>query len=206
MFTGIVEERGQVVAYDGLEDAARLAVRGPVVCADTAPGESIAVNGCCLTVTDVDGDSFVADVMAETLRATTLGRLRPGSAVNLERAVTPTGRLGGHLVQGHVDGTAVVRAREPAEHWELVHVELPTALARYVVAKGSIAVDGVSLTVVEVSDSAAEPGSFSVSLIPATLAATTLGDLAQGDAVNLEVDVVAKYVERLVTSGAVRGA
>jgi len=206
MFTGIVEERGQVVAYDGLEDAARLAVRGPVVCADTAPGESIAVNGCCLTVTDVDGDSFAADVMAETLRATTLGRLRPGSAVNLERAVTPTGRLGGHLVQGHVDGTAVVRAREPAEHWELVHVELPTALARYVVAKGSIAVDGVSLTVVEVSDSAAEPGSFSVSLIPATLAATTLGDLAQGDAVNLEVDVVAKYVERLVTSGAVRGA
>ena len=206
MFTGIVEERGQVVAYDDLGDAARLAVRGPVVCVDTAPGESIALSGCCLTVTDVDGDSFVADVMAETLRATTLGRLRQGAEVNLERAVTPTGRLGGHLVQGHVDGTALVRSREPADHWELVRIDLPTALARYVVAKGSIAVDGVSLTVVEVSDSDAEPGSFSVSLIPATLAATTLGNLAEGDEVNLEVDVVAKYVERLVTIGAVRSA
>jgi len=214
MFTGIVEERGEVVALDGLDDAARLAVRGPVVCADTAPGESIAVNGCCLTVSEVDGDSFVADVMAETLRATTLGSLRPGAWVNLERAVTASGRLGGHLVQGHVDGTAVVLAREPAEHWELVHVDLPTALARYVVAKGSIAVDGVSLTVVEVNDptehpsedDADEAGSFTISLIPATLAATTLGNLAEGAAVNLEVDVVAKYVERLVTTGAVRGA
>jgi len=206
MFTGIVEERGQVVALDDLHAAARLAVRGPVVCADTAVGESIAVNGCCLTVTEIDGDSFVADVMAETLRATTLGSLRPGASVNLERAVTAAGRLGGHLVQGHVDGTAVVRSREPAEHWELVRIDLPAALARYVVAKGSIAVDGVSLTVVEVSDPVSATGSFSVSLIPATLTATTLGNLAEGDAVNLEVDVVAKYVERLVTSGAVRGA
>jgi riboflavin synthase len=202
MFTGIVEERGQVVALDDLADAARLTVRGPLVCTGTPPGASIAVNGCCLTVTEVDDDRFTADVMAETLRATTLGRLRPGSTVNLERAVTPTGRLGGHLVQGHVDGIAVVRAREPAEHWELVRVELPAALARYVVAKGSIAVDGVSLTVVTVNDA----GWFSVSLIPATLEATTLGDVAVGNAVNLEVDVVAKYVERLVTTGAERDA
>lgn len=206
MFTGIVEECGRVVAFDGLRDAARLTVSGPVVCAGTTPGASISVDGCCLTVTEVDGDSFVADVMAETLRATTLGSLRPGTRVNLERAVTPAGRLGGHLVQGHVDGTAVVRHREPAEHWELVRIDLPDALARYVVARGSIAVDGVSLTVVSVTDPAEEPGRFSVSLVPATLEATTLGDLVVGAAVNLEVDVVAKYVERLVTSAAGRGA
>jgi riboflavin synthase len=194
MFTGIVEELGEVLAVDRLDDdAARLTVRGPLVVSDASHGGSIAVDGVCLTVVTRDDATFTADVMAETLRRTSLGSLRPGSRVNLERPVTLADRLGGHLVQGHVDGTGQVLARTPAEHWELVRVSLPAGLARYVVEKGSVTVDGVSLTVVEVGDDW-----FTVSLIPATLELTTLGRKQPGDPVNLEVDVVAKYVEKLM--------
>ena len=196
MFTGIVEELGQVVSVERLPDAARLAVRGPLVTSDATPGASIAVNGVCLTVVDRRGDVFTADVMNETLQRSGLGSLSPGSPVNLERPVTLAARLGGHLVQGHVDGVGTVLSRESAEHWEVVRISLPSDLARYVVTKGSITVDGVSLTVVDVDQS-----SFGVSLIPTTLAATTLGTRAVGDTVNLEVDVIAKYVERLLGAG-----
>jgi riboflavin synthase len=196
VFTGIVEELGVVEAVQGHGDAARLTVRGPLVVADAQRGDSIAVNGCCLTVTDHDGETFTADVMAETLERTSLAEAEPGSRVNLERAVTPSGRLGGHIVQGHVDGTGRLLTRTPSEHWEVVEVSVPAELARYLVPKGSITVDGVSLTVVEVRDG--DPTSFTVSLIPETLARTTLGLRQAGDAVNLEVDVVAKYVERLL--------
>ena len=195
MFTGIVEELGEVVTLDQLDDAARLRIRGPVVVADSRHGDSIAVNGVCLTVVTTDADTFVADVMAETLRRSSLGRLEPGSLVNLERPVTLSTRLGGHLVQGHVDAVATITSRQPSEHWDVVTLTLPPGVARYVVGKGSITVDGVSLTVVEVGD---DDGWFSVSLIPTTLELTTLGRKAVGDTVNLEVDVVAKYVERLV--------
>ncbi len=193
MFTGIVEELGDVVAVEQLADAARLTVRGPEVSADARHGDSIAVNGVCLTVVTTADGTFTADVMRETLQRTGLGALRPGDPVNLERPLTLSARLGGHLVQGHVDGTGTVLQRTPGEHWEVVRVALPTELARYVVPKGSIAVDGVSLTVVE-----AGPDWFTVSLIPTTLALTTLGRAAPGTTVNLEVDVLAKYVERLL--------
>ncbi|MBO3745481.1 riboflavin synthase [Streptosporangiaceae bacterium NEAU-GS5] len=193
MFTGIVEELGEVVAVEPHADAARLTVRGKKVTSDAAHGDSIAVNGVCLTVADVTDDAFTADVMRETLVRSSLGALVPGSPVNLERAVRADQRLGGHIVQGHVDGTGVVLSREPAEHWEVVRLSLPEGLGRYVVEKGSITVDGVSLTVVEVDDV-----SFAVSLIPTTLALTTLGRKQPGDPVNLEVDVIAKYVEKLV--------
>ena len=192
MFTGIVEELGQVVTVTEQAQAARLTIRGPHVLSDAHPGDSIAVNGVCLTVVDHDSQTFTADVMAETLRRSSLGALRAGSPVNLERPVTLAARLGGHLVQGHVDGTGHVLDRQPAEHWELVTVSLPADLARYVVEKGSITVDGVSLTVVEVTTDR-----FTVSLIPTTLAHTTLGSTGLGEQVNLEVDVVAKYVEKL---------
>src|SRR5690349_18409420 len=161
MFTGIVEELGEVVALEPRGDSARLTVRGAVVTADAGHGDSIAVNGVCLTVAGAEGDSFTADVMKETLDRSSLGALRPGSRVNLERAVRADQRLGGHIVQGHVDGTGEVLSREPGEHWEVVRISLPAGLARYVVEKGSIAVDGVSLTVAAVSDD-----SFAVSLIP----------------------------------------
>jgi riboflavin synthase len=193
MFTGIVEELGDVVAVEQLADAARLTVRGPEVSADARHGDSIAVNGVCLTVVTTADGTFTADVMRETLQRTGLGALRPGDPVNLERPLTLSARLGGHLVQGHVDGTGTVLQRTPGEHWEVVRVALPAELARYVVPKGSIAVDGVSLTVVE-----AGPDWFTVSLIPTTLALTTLGRAAPGTTVNLEVDVLAKYVERLL--------
>jgi riboflavin synthase len=193
VFTGIVEELGEVVASDDLGTAARFTVRGPVVTSDARHGDSIAVNGVCLTVVTVDGDAFTADVMQETLDRSSLGALRPGSPVNLERAATLSTRLGGHLVQGHVDGTARLLGRTPDEHWEVVRFSLPPALARYVVEKGSITVDGVSLTV-----AAVDAESFSVSLIPTTLGLTTLGKKDVGDPVNLEVDVVAKYVEKLM--------
>jgi riboflavin synthase len=193
MFTGIVEELGEVVAVAELDQAARLTIRGPIVVADARSGDSIAVNGVCLTVVDHDGVTFTADVMAETLHRSSLGVLRAGSQVNLERPLTLSARLGGHLVQGHVDGTGQILGRSPAQHWDVVTVELPQELARYVVSKGSITVDGVSLTVVEIG-----PGWFSVSLIPTTLAATTLGSKGPGDPVNLEVDIVAKYVEKLM--------
>ncbi len=193
MFTGIVEELGEVVGVEQQTDAARLTIRGPLVVGDAKRGDSIAVNGVCLTVVDHDATSFTADVMAETLHRSSLSELRAGSPVNLERPVTLSARLGGHLVQGHVDGTGQILAREPAEHWELVRVSLPPALGRYVVEKGSITVDGVSLTVVEVT-----AGWFTVSLIPTTLDLTTLGSKGPGELVNLEVDIVAKYVEKLM--------
>jgi riboflavin synthase len=193
MFTGIVEELGVVEGLEEQTDAIRLTVRGPHVVTDARLGDSISVNGCCLTVAERDGETFTADVMRETLDKTSLGALEPGSKVNLERAVTATTRLGGHIVQGHVDGTGEVLTRTPSEHWELVEVSLPDELARYLVDKGSITVDGISLTVVEVKD-----GSFTVSLIPETLARTTLGFKQPGERVNLEVDVIAKYVERLL--------
>jgi riboflavin synthase len=199
MFTGIVEELGTVESLEDQGDAVRLSVRGPVVSQDAGLGDSIAVNGVCLTVTTRDGELFTADVMRETLDKSSLGALEPGARVNLERAVTPTTRLGGHIVQGHVDGTGTVRSRTPSEHWEVVEIALPPApdggagLDRYLVPKGSITVDGISLTVVDV-----RADSFTVSLIPETLARTTLGSRAPGETVNLEVDVIAKYVEKMV--------
>ncbi len=196
MFTGIVEELGVVEAVEDQGDAVRLTVRGPHVVADAGLGDSIAVNGCCLTVAARDHEGFTADVMRETLEKTSLGALAPGGRVNLERAVTAATRLGGHIVQGHVDATGAVVSREPSEHWELVTISMPRALARYLVPKGSITVDGISLTVVEVFDTP-DP-TFTVSLIPETLARTTLGLKKPGEPVNLEVDVIAKYVERLL--------
>jgi riboflavin synthase len=198
VFTGIVEELGEVVALSELGDAARLTLRGPLVTSDVAPGDSIAVNGVCLTVVESADGAFTADVMRETLVRSALGALSVGSPVNLERAVRVQDRLGGHLVQGHVDGTGQVLAIEPAQHWTVVTVSLPPDLARYVVEKGSITVDGVSLTV-----SAVGHTEFSVSLIPTTLERTTLGRKKVGDAVNLEVDITAKYVEKLLASGVV---
>ncbi|MDU0293612.1 riboflavin synthase [Saccharothrix longispora] len=192
MFTGIVEELGEVVAVADLPDAARVTIAGPLVTSDAKHGDSIAVNGVCLTVVEVEGGAFTADVMRETLTRSSLAKVAEGDKVNLERAAAVGQRLGGHIVQGHVDGTGAVLAREKAEHWEVVHIGLPPRLSRYVVEKGSITVDGVSLTVVDVSET-----EFSVSLIPTTLELTTLGRRSPGDTVNLEVDVVAKYVERL---------
>ena len=218
MFTGIVEELGEVVAVERLPDAARLTVRGPRVTAEASHGDSIAVNGVCLTVTDSTDKAFTADVMAETLRRTGLGALSPGSPVNLERPVELGGRLGGHLVQGHADGTGEILSRTPGEHWDVVRIATPPDLARYIVLKGSITVDGVSLTVSALggasssgttgsSDATGSTGGespgpwFEVSLIPTTLEMTTLGRLQPGSQVNLEVDVIAKYVESLLASG-----
>jgi riboflavin synthase len=198
VFTGIVEEVGTVVALAEEGDSARLRIAAGTVLEDTKLGDSIAVDGVCLTVTEAGGGTWSTDVMAETLRRSSLGRLAPGAAVNLERAVTPHTRLGGHLVQGHVDGVGTVLARTPGEHWEVVRIALPAGLARYVVEKGSIAVDGVSLTVSAVSAASDPEPWFEVSLIPTTLRETTLGVRGPGEPVNLEVDVVAKYVERLL--------
>jgi riboflavin synthase len=199
MFTGIVEERGEIVAMDVHGGAATVTVRGPRVTEDAGEGDSIAVNGVCLTVTAASGATFTADVMAETLRRTALGALAPGSPVNLERPLRLGGRLGGHLVQGHVDGVAAIVSRRPAEHWDVVRITIPPELARYIVEKGSVAVDGVSLTVSAMGDGQdGEPPWFEVSLIPATLAGTTLGRAQPGSGVNLEVDVIGKYVERLL--------
>lgn len=210
MFTGIVEELGEVVALERGDTSARITVRGPLVTSDASHGSSIAVDGCCLTVVDLDpaAGEFAADAMLETLERTTLGALAPGSRVDLERPVAAGGRLGGHVVQGHVDGVGTVVRREPGDRWEVVTVELPAELARYVVEKGSVAVDGVSLTVTAVTPAGGDDGrhTFSVSLIPETLRATTLGRRAVGERVNLEVDVLAKHVERLLAAGAVAGA
>ncbi|MFV0495481.1 riboflavin synthase [Mycobacterium sp.] len=197
MFTGIVEELGVVDGLESLADASRLTIRGPIVTADAVRGDSIAVNGVCLTVVEVLSDGrFTADVMAESLDRSNLGALRPGCRVNLERAAAVKSRLGGHIVQGHVDGTGLIVARVPSEHWEVVRVEMPAAVARYVVEKGSITVDGISLTV---SGLGAHPRDwFEVSLIPTTRELTTLGSAPVGTPVNLEVDVIAKYVERLL--------
>ena len=226
MFTGLVEEKGVVTAVEPLGDSVRLSVRGPVVTSDATHGASISVNGCCLTVMGQEADVFSADVMAESLDKTSLGDLSVGDEVNLERAMAAGARMGGHVVQGHVDGTGQLLDRTPSEHWEVLRFSLPDDLAPYLVPKGSITVQGVSLTVVEVTDApgggagprAADgtaPGggagpraaddtapspSFSVSLIPTTLEDTTLGSLVPGDRVNLEVDVLAKYVERLLAA------
>lgn len=198
MFTGIVEELGEVTGRDVLADAARLTIRGPVVTSDAGHGDSIAVNGVCLTVVELLPDGqFTADVMEETLNRSNLGALGVGSPVNLERAAAVNSRLGGHIVQGHVDGTGEVVGRAPSEHWEVVRIGIPPAVARYVVEKGSITVDGISLTV---SGLGTGPGDwFEVSLIPTTRELTTLGRAPVGTQVNLEVDVIAKYVERLMT-------
>lgn len=193
MFTGIVEELGTVEAVVNLPDAIRMTIAGPLVCGDADAGDSISVNGCCLTVVGEPDSSFSADVMQETLDKTCLGSLEPGDRVNLERAVTPATRLGGHIVQGHVDATGVIGGRQPSEHWELVRITMPEEIGRYLVPKGSITVDGISLTVVDVG-----ADEFTISLIPETLARTTLGFKKVGDLVNLEVDVIAKYVEKLV--------
>lgn len=198
MFTGIVEELGEVTAVEKLDDASRFRLRGPVVTEGAKHGDSIAVNGVCLTVVDLGENEFTADVMAETLNRSSLGALTTGSRVNLERPMALGGRLGGHIVQGHVDGTGRIVERRVSENWEIVKISLPDGLARYVVEKGSITVDGVSLTVVE-----AGRDHFTISLIPTTLALTTLGIKEPGDPVNLEVDVLAKYVERLLGHGAV---
>ena len=232
MFTGIVEELGEVVVLERLGDAARLTVRGPRVTAGTVTGDSIAVNGVCLTVTAISGGAFTADVMGETLSRSGLGELGPGAVVNLERSLRLDGRLGGHLVQGHVDGTGTITGRRQAEHWEVVRISMPPGLLRYVVDKGSVAVDGISLTVSAASGSPAEsgapaysggpaqsgepagsgglagsgepdqPGWIEVSLIPETLERTTLGRKQAGETVNLEVDMIAKYVEKLLGAGA----
>ncbi len=193
MFTGIVEELGQVAEIVELGDSVRLGLRGPTVTSDAHAGDSISVNGVCLTVVTNDDGVFTADVMRETLDRSSLGALAVGSPVNLERPTVLGGRLGGHLVQGHVDGVGRLLSRTSSDHWDLLAISLPAELARYVVEKGSITVDGVSLTVVSVADDR-----FSVSLIPTTLALTTLGSKGPGDPVNLEVDVIAKYVERLM--------
>jgi riboflavin synthase len=198
VFTGIVEEVGMLVVREEQGDSAVLRIRAATVLEDVKLGDSIAVNGVCLTVTGVDGDVWSTDVMAETLTRSSLGEAGAGAGVNLERAVTPHTRLGGHIVQGHVDGVGRIVSRTPSEHWEVVRIALPADLARYVVEKGSIAVDGVSLTVSAVSDVSADDPWFEVSLIPTTLRDTTLGSRAPGEPVNLEVDVMAKYVERLM--------
>jgi riboflavin synthase len=193
MFTGIVEERGRITSVEPLGDAVRVTISAHDVLEGTRHGDSIAVNGVCLTVVDFDATSFSADVMQETLNRSSLSATSAGSQVNLERAARLDSRIGGHLVQGHVDGTGTVLSIEPSEHWTLVRFSLPEGFGRYVVEKGSITVDGVSLTVVD-----AARDSFSVSLIPTTLQVTTLGDRTVGDRVNLEVDAIAKYVERLM--------
>ena len=201
MFTGIVEELGEIVAKEELVDAARFTVRGPLVTSDAGHGDSIAVNGVCLTVVDVLADgSFTADVMQETLNRSSLAKLDVGSRVNLERAAALNSRLGGHLVQGHVDGTGHVISRSPSENWEVVRIALPDSISRYVVEKGSITVDGVSLTVSALGgDRGFEH--FEISVIPTTLELTTLVTAVVGTPVNREVDVIAKYVERLHSAG-----
>jgi riboflavin synthase len=196
MFTGIVEELGEVAGIEHRGDAARLTIRGSTQ--GTSLGESIAVNGVCLTVTDITDGTFTADVMGETLDRSGLGALAPGAPVNLERSVRLADRLGGHLVQGHVDATAAILSRTPAAHWDQVRISLPGKISRYVVEKGSIAVDGISLTVSALSRADEAEAWFEVCLIPETLKRTTLGIREPGETVNLEVDVIAKYVERLL--------
>lgn len=195
MFTGIVEELGRVRSVERIEESAVLWFDGPLVVSDATAGASISCNGVCLTVVEQDQTGFSVDVMAESLRRSSLGALEVGSPVNLERAMAADGRFGGHVVQGHVDGTARILSRTPGDRWEVVRFELPADLARYVVEKGSVTVDGVSLTVSAIGDDF-----FEVSLIPTTLGLTTLGSKVVGDQVNLEVDVLAKYVETLLAA------
>jgi riboflavin synthase len=202
MFTGIVAELGEVAGIERRGDAARLTIRGSTD--GVSPGDSIAVNGVCLTVTGILGGNpgtFTADVMGETLDRSSLGALTPGAPVNLEQSVRLADRLGGHLVQGHVDGTGTIISRSPAEHWDQVRISLPAGISRYVVHKGSIAVDGISLTVSALGPPGAQTW-FEVCLIPETLKRTTMGARQPGEVVNLEVDVIAKYVERLLSGEA----
>jgi riboflavin synthase len=193
MFTGIIEELGVVDSIEQLPDAIRLKIRGPLVVSDVKRGDSIAVNGTCLTAVEFDAETFTADVMQETLRLTSLDAIKAGDPVNLERAMTAATRFGGHVVQGHVDGVGQIISRQPSENWEWVRVQVPTELMKYVVLKGSITIDGVSLTVNEVGDDW-----LGLSLIPETLALTTLGSKKPGDKVNVEADVMAKHIERLL--------
>lgn len=207
MFTGIVEELGSLESIEAHGDSVRIRFRGPLVTSDVGRGDSIAVNGVCLTVTEFTAEEhFDTDVMAETLDRTALGALGPGDPVNLERAMRADARFGGHIVQGHVDGTGIVRGRTEHEEWHVVRISLPTGLSRYVVEKGSITVSGTSLTVSAVTAADHPEPWFEVSLIPTTLEATILGELTTGDAVNLEVDILAKYVERLLDGRGSRSA
>jgi riboflavin synthase len=198
MFTGIIAERGTVVALDSTGESAVVTLSAPTVAADLPLGGSIAVDGCCLTATRNDGHTFTVDVMGESLVRTTIGGLQPGDTVNLERCVPVGGRLDGHVVQGHVDGVGVLAEREPLENWHRLRFSIPAGLAPYIAEKGSIAVDGVSLTVTAVSAASDHEQWFEVGLIPATLAETGLGSKPVGAAVNLEVDVMAKYAARLM--------
>jgi riboflavin synthase len=193
MFTGIIEELGKVVAIEPQADAIRLTIQGPTVARDLHRGDSIAVSGTCLTAVEFDANGFTADVMQETLNLTSLDGIKVGDPVNLERAMTAATRFGGHVVQGHVDGVGKVISREPSENWEWVRVQIPTELMKYVVLKGSITIDGISLTVNEVGDDF-----VGLSLIPETLRLTTLGYKQPGDKVNIEADVMAKHIERLL--------
>ena len=194
MFTGIVEELGSVQSVECRGENARIVIKGPLVVLDTKHGDSIAVNGVCLTALDISSNSFAADVSRETLERSTLGRLKPGTAVNLERAVTPTTRLGGHIVQGHVDGRGkFVEVHDHGESWT-IRISFPSELARYLVYKGSVAVEGISLTIAALSDDW-----FEVAIIPKTWEVTNLSRLSPGDEVNIEVDIMGKYVERILS-------
>lgn len=193
MFTGIIEELGEVVAWDQGTDAARITVRAPIAVSDAHHGDSISVSGVCLTVVDQGADWFTADVMAQTIAMSTFRHPAPGDRVNLERAASVGDRLGGHIVQGHIDGTSEILAVTPGSAWQVVRFSLTTDLAPLVVNKGSIAVDGISLTVSAVGDDW-----FEVSLIPETLSVTTLGRKVVGDRVNIETDIIARHVERML--------
>ena len=193
MFTGIIEELGSVKAIEVLPDAIRLTIEGPLVVSDVKRGESISVSGACLTAVEHDATSFTADVMKETLKLTSLDGIKVGDPVNLERAMTAATRFGGHVVLGHVDGVGEVISREPSENWEWVRISIPKELMKYVVLKGSITLDGISLTVNELGENW-----VGLSLIPETLAVTTLGSKQPGSKVNVEVDVMAKHIERLI--------
>ena len=198
MFTGIVEELGRVVAIEPQNDAFRLTVEGKLVTSDLKRGDSIAVSGACLTAVEIADGSFTADVMQETLDKTSLQGIKVGDPVNLERAMTAATRFGGHVVQGHVDGVGIVLSRTPSENWEWVRVQIPSELAKYVVLKGSITIDGVSLTVNEIDVTEDGKDFVGLSLIPETLKLTTLGTKQVGDRVNVEADVMAKHIERLL--------
>ena len=193
MFTGIIEELGTVASIEVLPDSIRLAIKGDLVRQDLSQSESISVNGVCLTAAEVTSDGFIADVMLETLNRSSLSGISQGESVNLERAMSGAGRFGGHVVQGHVDGVAEILSRDPSANWEVVKVKIPAELSQYVVHKGSITLDGVSLTVNDISDN-----TVSLSLIPETLRLTTLGTKQVGDKLNVEADILAKHIEKLI--------
>jgi riboflavin synthase len=198
VFTGIIEELGRVTAIDDNGDSVRLTVQGPLVVSDVHHGDSISVSGVCLTVVESDADSFTADVMKQTLVMSTIGTLAPGSPVNLERAARVGDRLGGHIVQGHVDATAILLEIQPGDAWRRLRFSLDSELSPLLVDKGSITLEGVSLTVSDISEAGADEGWFEVSLIPETLEATTLGVKEVGDTVNVETDVLARHVRRML--------